>query len=167
MQKGQMVIEQLIVFIGEIIILLVMMYWTLNVGTEMLNYFLTIDTRIIMEGVAGFYDASEISNSTFSATMIIPPSPNILEIGKKTGYYVWVYPKEQFELQPTGKFSPSVTESKVKIKKVKEYPIVHFQGFNTIKEFSGTEALSFDEKKNTEVHVKRDKDGLIVIEVIK
>lgn len=149
-----MIIESVLVFAGELAILLALVYWTMNIGAVLLDYMFTIDNRLIQESLSSFYSAAEISNASFSASMVVPPSPHILEVGKKTGYYVWVYPKKEFKLPtPAGE----VSSEKIIIKKVTEIPFVHFENENIIEK----KVREFDNKKTTVVFIERDFEGNI------
>lgn len=155
--KAQMIVESVLVFAGELAILLALIYWTANVGAVQLEYMGTIDSRIIQESLSSFYSAAEISNSSFSASLAVPPSQHILEVGKKNGYYVWVHPKKEFELPSQGGPSARV----VTLKKVTEIPFVHFEGQNKVE----ISTKQFDEKKTTIVSVNRNSAGNIKSEV--
>ncbi len=152
-----MIVESVLVFAGELAILLALVYWTANIGAVQLEYMGTIDNRIIQESLSSFYSAAEISNATFSASLAVPPSPHILDVGKKKGYYVWVHPESEFKLPS----QESPTAKVVTLKKVTEIPFAHFEGQNII--YIQTE--KFSDEKTTVVSVKRDSEGNIKSDV--
>ncbi len=77
--KGQELPTGMIVFAGQLILLLLFAVWITGVGTAILDYFTTADARIVQAVLAGYLAAAEISDG-FEATIRLPERDYTLSI---------------------------------------------------------------------------------------
>ncbi len=78
----------MIIFAGQLILVLLFAVWITGVGTAILDYFTTADARIVQSVLAGYLAAAEISDG-FEATIRLPERDYVIsisdtELGVKT-----------------------------------------------------------------------------------
>lgn len=89
--KGQIIVRDFMVFLSELAILLLSVYFILTAGAEMGEFVFNFDSRLASETIFGFEVAAEMSGGDFEASFTIPPNPYSLTIGDDDGnYFVFI-----------------------------------------------------------------------------
>jgi len=141
----------MIIFAAQLILIFLAAFWSFQVGTAVLDYLTTADSRIIQETVAGYISAASISDDGYFS-LRIKGNGDTLHI--LNGPYVWI------ETSGTKVFRISGGEAEIELKPTEAVPAVSFD-ILTVNE--GSYRLT----DGTEVEIVVEKKGYNINTVVK
>ena len=80
--KGIIIVRDFMIFLSELAVLLLSMYFIITAGASMGDLVFNFDSRLASETIFGFEAVADMAGNNFEASFTMPPNPYKINIGK-------------------------------------------------------------------------------------
>jgi hypothetical protein len=159
--KGAILFRDFLIFVAELILVFLTLYWVVSAGSFMMENVVGIDSRILQDSLAGLEGSAEISPNYFKSTMNVPGNEYTLTFGTDMGYYY-------FHVH-TGQKIVETEAGKVRVPPTQKIFFAHMIGndiidYLNVKMEKGKKNViniekTVDDKGNKKINIGVDSDG--------